>query len=71
MASNEQLRLEAAKLGKVRFNGTKCRVCGSRERYVCSGGCCDCNKLRSGERQRKLNEELRRLRRSALDATRP
>ena len=40
-------RLKAGRAGKKRWIGLPCKKCGSRDKYVSTGGCLECGKNKS------------------------
>ncbi len=61
----EEKRLQAAKAGATRYDGTACRNCGNTERFVSNGTCVSCNRDRAREVARKNRELIAQLRERA------
>lgn len=55
-------RLKAAKEGKTHYDGSACKTCGETMRYVSTGQCVACNKIRTYSQREKIRDLIRAAR---------
>lgn len=55
----DSIRLEAAKRGHNKYNGSPCKICGGTERYTASASCTACQKRHNDQSKMRIRELLK------------